>query len=262
MKRKRPSKAAKASGKSKPKSAPVKPQSGHSGASGLPKGFPAEDWEIRCAFASIMNRCAAENLAGDIARHETEEVFFEMLDAIFQAAQKNPNLQGPAWAGRLLAEVLLALEKNRPILDENPAFAVRYNKTRSYKFTPSAFWPWIERAYQRMNFVLEASCGLHPLSKISSAEQGIPAVLDRIQGMGKDEAAREMFEKIIWPIIQSFESEIREETWFEQRAQNAKGARAEKRKANLSNLKEDFKDVWKVFFDRPVGRLSRIERPD
>lgn len=257
--KKRPPKAAKSA--SKGTTAPVteKRRGGPPAVSaGLSEGLPAEDCEIRSAFASLMDRCAAEDIEGDIARHETKEVFLEMLDAIFQAAQKKPKLKRPAWAGRLMAEVLSALEKRSPDLEGNPAFTARRNKLKSFRVPSSPLWPWIERAYQRMYFVLEWSWGLHPLSQISSAEQGIPAVLDRIQGMGEDEGTREMFEKIVWPILQSWESEIIKQPWFDSLARHAKG---DERNPTLPNLKEEFMRVWKVFINRPVGRLTRIERP-
>ena len=231
---------------------------GPSGTVATTEGFPAEDWEIRRAFASLMDRCAAEDIEGDIARHETKGVFFEMLDAIFQAAQKNPKLKGPAWAGRLMAEVLSALEKRSPDLEGNPAFTARRNKLKSFRIPSSPLWPWIVRAYQRMNFVVEWDCGLHPLAQISSAEQGIPAVLDRIQGMGGDKASREMFEKIVWPILDSWKSEITTQPWFDSLARHAKG---DERNPTLPNLKPEFMRVWKVFINRPEGRLTRIERP-
>jgi len=226
---------------------------------GLPEGLPMEDWTIRSAFASLMDRCAAEDIEGDIARLETKEVFFWMLEAIFQAAQKNPKLKGPAWAGGLLAEVLSAMEKNIPMLESNPAFAARYNKLKSYRIPPTPLWPWIESAYRRMQFVVEWDCGLHPLAQISSAEKGIPAALDKIQGKGEDEAKGEMFNCIIWPILRSWDAEIRAEDWFEQLARRAKGC--DVRNITLPLLKSEFRRVWKVFIDRPEGRLNRIERP-
>jgi hypothetical protein len=258
--KKRPTKAAKPASKGATAPATEKRRGGAPAATaGLSEGLPLEDWTIRVAFSSLMDRCAAEDIEGDIARLETKEVFLEMLEAIFQAAQKNPKLKGPAWAGGLLAEVLSALEKHCPTLEENPAFAARYSKLKSYRIPPTPLWPWIERAYQRMNFVVDWNLGLHPFSKISSAEQAIPATLDKIQGMGEDEAAREMFNRIIWPILRSWDAEIRAEDWFEPLARHAKGC--EVRNITLPLLKSEFMRVWKVFIDRPEGRLNRIERP-
>jgi hypothetical protein len=109
-----------------------------------------------------------------------------------------------------------------------------------------------------MNFLLEWDEGLHPTAALSSFEKAVPSILDRIKCMEEDKSRKAMFEEIVWPLIKDHAVEIQNQAWFMPLAKSRHG---EVKTLTLALLKKDFRDVWKIFINRPEGKLTRIERP-
>ena len=188
----------------------------------------------------------------------------EMLNTIFLAAQEDSKPTEAAWAGELLAEVLTALSKGAPDLAFNAGFNERREALKSLKKKSSPLWDWLERDYQRIQFLLEWSEGLHPSASPTEFEKSIPTIYEGLESLEGYQLQSEMFEKIVWPWLQENENEIKSEAWFFQKARNAKNN--EVKNPSLGLLKDEFRDMWcgedgSPFTKRPVGRLYRIERP-
>jgi hypothetical protein len=229
----------------------------------IPDGLLKEDFEIQAKFACLMNRCVAPGVDGEIARHETKAVFMEMLNTIFLAAQESSKPTESAWAGEILAEVLVALSKGAPALASNAGFSERMQTLQGLKKVASPVWDWIERAQLRINFLLEWAEGLQPCASLTEFEKTIPSLFESMESLKGDQLHLEVFEKIVWPWLQENENEIKSEAWFLELAPYAKNSKA--KNLTLSLLMGEFRRIWcedgYPFMKRPVGRLYRIERP-
>jgi hypothetical protein len=186
------------------------------------------------------------------------DLFWKILDSIFASARDEPKTARGKWAGEILAEVMAALSKREDALDCNPGFRSRWRILKSLRIPTTPVWDWIERAVQRIDFLLEWSEGLHPSASPTEFEKTIPSLLDELESLEGDQANAAFFEKILWPWLQEHAVEIKSEAWFKPLAKSRHPE--EVKTLTLALIRKDFRDVWKVFADRPVGRLYRITR--
>lgn len=231
----------------------------------LPAGLPILDFEIHDsgnqafeAWQTLMAGTRAEELEVEDAMAQAGDLFWKILDSIFASAHDEPKTARGKWAGGLLAEVLVALSKREDALDSNTGFRSRWRVLKSLRIPTTPLWGWIELAYLRMNFLLEWDEGLHPTAALSSFEKSVPSILDRIKCMEEDKLRKAMFEEILWPWMKDQAVEIQSQPWFEPLAKSRHG---EVKTLTLALLKKDFREAWKVFINRPEGKLTGIERP-
>ena len=152
----------------------------------------------------------------------------------------------------------MALSKREDTLELNPGFRSRWRALKSCSIISTPiFWDWIERAIQRIRIIIDWSEGLHPSASLTEFEKTIPSLLDELESLGGDQANDAFFEKILWPWMQAHAAEIEKQPGFEKQARSRHG---EAKKMTLALVKPDFKRAWRIYADRPEGRLYPITR--
>lgn len=271
----------------------------HSRASGhqiCTEGFFAEDAVILDALNSLFARANGSSLESEIARVELRRVLWSFTDRLMNSAVDQGGSVDRAfayWAGRMVAELLIVHEKSEDWFSaHSQAYKCRVSELRkrshlllkraNYSGEPSPLMIWLIRAHERFAEVVDLCFMLeefdkctgpkvsdrfsakikwfrgHPRKGFSEVESGALKVFCEIEKKPPQEQGDILFSKFIWPWLVGQKELIEGETWCAKRKQTSGGYH--QRSSSFSNLKKDFRHLWKGYFARPAGDLRGLER--
>lgn len=225
---------------------------------------------------------AWENCEADpfIARHKIHELLVTLLTRLQTMAIESPEKEHGEWAGRVLAETQLTLQKRKGRIGSfSPAFQKRSEELSSLseliqkESGASPVTLWVLRAYDRtlevknsadlFNAFIESDPSLaneKSVFGLDHADEWIPEAFAEVLAHPEDERQNPWFEKLIWPWLLSRRSEIECENWALEKIQTHAGIYNDVWKQSFSNLNTDFRKSWATFFNRPTGYIRGLER--
>jgi len=195
-----------------------------------------------------------------------------MLSEAMQWAREDGEGERSAWAGRFLASMLTVLAKRSDWLAaKSQTFAKRKASLASLADLqakpggPSPYMTHLLRAYDRALLACEIALDREAwgadfarmFPSLSKLEAKVPSLLAEAEASPEDRASF-LFEKIIWPFLQSDEARITHDPAVKDEMN--KRMTENQRRPSFANLKKGFRSAWHTLYARPEGPLRGIER--